>query len=121
MILYHYTSKTGYDGISSTKVLMPSSDLVTDSTYGRGHYFTDMEPTACERQIASYCWQNKFMTFKVEYYLKLDIPDYFVKYCRSHVYLVSAGAVSNFNVLNRGSKPQCTLKPCERCSLDPST
>lgn len=119
MILYHYTSKAGYDGISSTNVLMPSTDTVMDSTYGKGHYFTDLEPPACERQIASYCWQNKYMTSKVEYYLKLDVPDYLAKYCRQHVYLVSDGAIKNFSVLNRGQKPQCALRPCTSCRFDP--
>lgn len=119
MTLYHYTSKAGYDGISSMNVLMPSTDTVMDSTYGKGHYFTDLEPSTCERQIASYCWQNKYMTFRVQYYLKLDVPDYVVKYCREHVYLVSDGAIKNFNLLGRGEKPECSLKPCTSCHLDP--
>ncbi|MDD2927684.1 MAG: HYD1 signature containing ADP-ribosyltransferase family protein [Candidatus Omnitrophica bacterium] len=120
MVLYHYTDQSGYDGISSTNTLMPSTDTMTDSTYGKGHYFTDLEPNECERQIASYCWQNKFMTFKVQYYLKLDIPDYVKKYCRPHVYLVPVGILGKFNLLSKGLKQSCDgVKPCESCRFDP--
>jgi hypothetical protein len=121
MVLFHYTSKVGYEGINTTRALMPSSDTVTDSTYGLGHYFTDLEPSYCERRIASHCWQNKYMTFKVEYYLKIEIPDHIVKYCRQHVYLVTNGAISSFTVLDKGQKPLCKLKPCELCQSDPTS
>lgn len=115
MILYHYTSKNGFDGIGNTNVLMPSTDTVTDSTYGVGHYFTDLDPSNCDRLIALRCWENKFMDFKVNYYIKLDIPDYVLKYCRPNVYLVSSGAVKNFNVLSKGAKQICVLRPCDNC------
>jgi len=120
MILYHYTSKIGYDSIGNTNILMPSTDRVMDSTYGEGHYFTDLIPTSCERLIALRCWENKFMTFKVEYYLKLNIPDIAIKRCRTNVFLVSSGAIRNFNLIEKGPKPYCRLKPCDSCYLDPS-
>ena len=62
------------------------------------------------------------MTHKVEYYLKFDIPNSFAKWCRQNVYLVVTGTVTNFNVLEKGRKPYCTLKTsttCENCYLDP--
>jgi hypothetical protein len=124
MDLYHYTNQAGYNAIVTSGVLLPSTDRVIDATYGEGYYFTDLGPSSCERRIADACWQNKFMTFKVEYYIKFNIPYGLAKWCRSNVYLVTTGTMTNFNVLEKGRKPNCSLKTwtsCEKCSLDPKS
>ncbi|MCK4352570.1 hypothetical protein KAW65_04090 [candidate division WOR-3 bacterium] len=119
MILYHYTDFVGYNGISSSGNLIPSTDTVVDATYGKGHYFTDLAPTACDKQIMKCCWQNTFMTYRIGYYIKLSIPEVYVKKCpREHVYLVPIGSITKFTLVDKGKKTECSLKPCEKCSLN---
>ena len=120
MILYHYTDVTGYNGINSTNVLMPSRDSMIDATHGPGHYFTDLSPDACDKLIAWYCWRNKNLTDRVQYFLQCDIPYGVYRWCKGHVYLVLEGAVSNFNLQRKGSKPYCRSKPCDICYSDPT-
>lgn len=121
MILYHYTDARGYNGITSTNVLMPSTDAMIDAAHGPGHYFTDLSPDMCDRLIAKHCWRDKFKTDNVRYFLKCDIPVGIPKPClgQPHVYLVPIGALRNFNLSDKGPKPNCALKPCDKCRFDP--
>ena len=121
MILYHYTDTKGYNGINATNALMPSTDTMVDAAHGPGHYFTDLSPDTCDRLIAKYCRRDKFKTSNVQYYLKCDIPFGIARQCpgQAHVYLVTLGAVRNFNLLEKGLKPSCVLKPCNACRFDP--
>lgn len=119
MVLYHYTDAKGYNGITNTNVLMPSTDSMIDATHGRGYYFTDLSPDKCDRQIAKCCWGNKLFTDRVQYFLTCDIPQGVYQWCKPNVYLVPEGRASNFNLIRKGPKPYCSLKPCNACSLDP--
>jgi hypothetical protein len=91
MILYHYTSKDSYEGITKSKKWYPSNGFIqTDSAHGHGWYMTDMDPEKCDGWTVAYCWQrvDQEIFGKVEYYLKLDVPDFMVKKGREHVYLI---------------------------------
>ncbi|NEQ38683.1 MAG: DUF4157 domain-containing protein, partial [Okeania sp. SIO3I5] len=42
---YHYTDKTGHDGIKASKEIWPSTkDGLAHTHYGKGHYFSDLDP-----------------------------------------------------------------------------
>ena len=58
MILYHYTSAGGIDGIRTTGVIRQSTDHIRDAMLGAGVYFTSMDPNRYSKeQIAqnNYC------------------------------------------------------------------
>jgi len=91
MILYHYTSKDSYDGITKSKKWYPSNGFIQqDSAYGHGWYMTDIDPKKCYGWTVAYCWQriDSDIFGKVEYYLKFEVPDWMVKKGREHVYLI---------------------------------
>ena len=69
MILYHYTTAFGIDGISTTGVIRQSQDQIRDAMLGAGVYFTSMDPYRYSKeQIAqnNYCkYINQFSTASI--------------------------------------------------------
>src|SRR5574343_948981 len=90
MLLYHYTTKNGYETITRTGQFARSSPFTTiDSAYGDGWYFTDLDPEKCDPVILSHCWKNINVTDRIQHYLKFEINNSIVIKCREHVFMVS--------------------------------
>jgi len=105
MVLYHYTTWENGQKILRTRQWFPSTDLVNDSTYGQGYYCTDLDPSTSDLLIALYCWQLRDQIDKVRFYIKIQVPDTWVRRCRDHVYLIPSDAISQIQVLDSGDKP----------------
>jgi hypothetical protein len=91
MIVYHYTTKSSLDRITSSGQFAPSNPWTTmDSAYGNGWYFTDLSPNTCDVALAYYCWRRTDVLNRVRYYLKFNIDDSILEECRQHVYMVSS-------------------------------
>jgi hypothetical protein len=115
MILYHYTSKTAFDEIMRTKKIMSSDPWTTmDASYGRGWYFTDLDPQKCDAWTVAYCWRSVAVFSKVEYYMKFDIPDDIIKNCRDHVYMITAWD-ARIQYMEGEATPKCSKAPCIIC------
>ena len=117
MILYHYTSKACFDRIKKTESLDVSDPWTTmDASYGRGWYFTDLEPTNCDAWTIAHCWKNLSAFSKVECYLKFDIPDHIIKHCRDHVYMINNWH-ENIKYLEGNNTPKCGKGSCFVCDI----
>lgn len=116
MILYHYTTKEAYDTITQTGKFAPSSPLTTmDAAYGNGWYFTDLDPEKCDPLILSRCWNNVYVTGRIEYYLKFDINSIIVKKCRENVFMITNWETQYIKYLGGDKTRSCSNKPCNTC------
>lgn len=119
MALYHYTTKTRHDEIMKSRKFKSSSDTQTDSTYGIGWYFTDLDPNICDMVLMDYCWQKDTFHQRVKCFLKLEVVGVSAHYKREHVYFVPADIGVSFNIIDHGEVPECSLKPCYSCEKNP--
>ena len=116
MILYHYTTQASHGSITRTEQFAKSSPLTTmDSAYGEGGYFTDLDPDKCDPVILSCCWNNVYVTDRIEYHLKFDINDAIVKKCREHVFVIYNWTSQYIKYLGGGKTRDCSSKPCNTC------
>merc|ERR1712004_300040 len=85
VILYHYTSETGYHSIMNTRKILKSGTRASDSKCGIGVYFTDMPPEFGKTKIAEGNYDGSGQSHerkgKVDYFLAFDIPDRQVRCC----------------------------------------
>lgn len=107
MMLYHYTTEKRLELIRRTQEFKPSTNTIADATYGGGWYFTDLPPTACERQRMYACWRTTTFHQRVRYYLKLDINSAALRNVREHVWFVPLGARLDLRLLSEGETPNC--------------
>lgn len=118
MILYHYTTKEGYDEIQRTGTINPSNPWTTmDAAYGTGWYFTDLDPEKCDVMVIYYCWNNTSDTVlqRVEYYLKFDIDSTILKKTREHVFMVESWDRGLIKHIGSYKNRDCPKKPCNTC------
>lgn len=121
MALYHYTTENRHNEILRTRTFYHSSDIQNDSTYGIGWYFTDLAPNTCEKVLMHYCWQRATLYQRVKYYFRLSVIGATVQWRRQHVYFVPANPTVSFNIEDHGQIPECPLKPCYSCKVNPET
>jgi hypothetical protein len=101
--VYHYTSEKAINEIKRTNMFSPSVFKPTDTTYGQGWYVTDLGPSTPIQELCDYLWTDRSLETqeKTKAYVKLEINDKYLVYCRSHVYLLRLESV-NGNVLDVG-------------------
>ena len=119
MALYHYTTERRLEDILGSGTFHPSTDTVHDAAYGEGWYFTDLPPDTCEKILMYYCWQKGTLHRRVRYYLQINVVGGIASRVRDHVYFVPKNPNVSFSVVNRGSTPECPLKPCHSCPQNP--
>ena len=101
--VWHYTSEDALNDIKKTKQFSPSFFKPTDTTYGQGWYVTDLVPSTPILELCDYLWtdRSQISQEKTKAYIKLEIDDNYLVYCREHVYLLRLESV-NSNVLDIG-------------------
>ena len=119
MSLYHYTTETRHNKIIASSRLLPSEDTQNDSIYGAGWYLTDLPPSTCEKTLMKHCWQKTTLHQRVAHYLELEVVGENVNKMRDHVYFVPKNPLVTFNLVSEGAVPECTLKPCYSCPMNP--
>ena len=107
MILYHYTTKEGYDQIKRTKQFILSDKNTTmDAASGDGLYFTKIDPEKCESYLTFACWGIPVFD-RTRYYFKCSIVDTIVKECRPNVYLVKSWEIGQLHIIEDGATRYC--------------
>jgi len=94
VILYHYTTKAGYEGILSSNKIFASTKALrpNDARYGDGVYLTDIAPNSMSnRQLSQTMFNNPNQTDRIGYYIGIDITDLVIKYGRENVYVYLTG------------------------------
>ena len=119
MALYHYTTEKRHNAIISSGEFYPSDNIQTDSVYGVGWYFTDLPPDTCEKILMRYCWERSTLHQRVKYYLQLEVVGGEAKWKRADVYFVRKSPLVSFKIVKHGKTPECTLKPCYSCDINP--
>jgi len=101
--VWHYTSENALNDIKKTKQFSPSFFKPTDTTYGQGWYVTDLVPSTPILELCDYLWtdRSQISQEKTKAYIKLEIDDNYLVYCREHVYLLRLESV-NSSVLDIG-------------------
>ena len=101
--VWHYTSEDALNDIKKTKQFSPSFFKPTDTTYGQGWYVTDLVPSTPILELCDYLWtdRSQISQEKTKAYIKLEIDDNYLVYCREHVYLLRLESV-NSSVLDIG-------------------
>ncbi|WP_052475851.1 RHS repeat-associated core domain-containing protein [Cohnella kolymensis] len=82
LVLFHYTSQQGYQGILSSKVIRPSLKAVRpkDARDGDGQYFVDIPPFSMDaRKLSTVLFASPNETNKVQYYFAIDLTGLPVK------------------------------------------
>ncbi|MHB8104970.1 MAG: HYD1 signature containing ADP-ribosyltransferase family protein [Dehalococcoidales bacterium] len=118
MIVYHYTTKEGFDDIKRTGTLRRSDPWTTmDAEYGTGWYFTDLDPHKCDLMVISYCWNNTtdIVLSRVAYYFKFDINESILVRTRDHVYMVEKWDEALIKYISGEKSENCGKKPCNTC------
>lgn len=90
-VLYHYTSKTGLDGISATQSLWASTaqSSPADIRYGEGQYLTDNEPSRMSlRRLSRYLIGNPFQGSRFTHFVAIDVSGLTVIRGRPGVYVI---------------------------------
>ncbi|HEY3909879.1 MAG TPA: hypothetical protein VGM07_08310 [Stellaceae bacterium] len=125
--LYHYTTHMGYKAVTASpdhfieklifwvrgapdpSPLKPSlGEGGMDAFHGPGWYFTDIIPGAIPRsQIAPLLWDGAGFNLlhKTEYWLSYRVHIKAVKFCKKHVYLVSAKSKAQIKLIQSGKTP----------------
>jgi len=101
--VWHYTSENAINEIQRTKHFSPSVFKPTDTTYGQGWYVTDLSPSTSILDLCDYLWTDRSQKSqeKTKAYVKLEIDEKYLVYCREHVYLLRLESVSG-DVLDVG-------------------
>jgi hypothetical protein len=101
--VWHYTSEKAISKIKETMLFSPSVFKPTDTTYGQGWYVTDLAPSTPILDLCDYLWTDRSPETqeKTKAYVKLEIDDKYLVYCREHVYLLKLEYVPD-NVLELG-------------------
>jgi len=101
--VWHYTSENAIKEIQRTKYFSPSFFKPTDTYFGQGWYVTDLPPSTPIQDLCYYLWTDRSLVSqeKTKAYVKLEIDDKYLDYCREHVYLLKLESV-NGNVLDIG-------------------
>ncbi len=121
MPLYHYTTESRHHQILRARNLRPSMDTQHDAAYGEGWYFTDLPPSTCEKILMYYCWQKGTLHRRVDYYFELQVAGGSARQVpyREHVFFVPINPYVSFHINRHGAVPECPLKPCHSCSINP--
>jgi hypothetical protein len=93
--VWHYTSENAIYAIQRTNQFSPSFFKQTDTTYGQGWYVTDLAPSTPIQELCDYLWTDHSPTTqeKTKAYVKLEIDEKYLSYCRPHVYLLKLESV----------------------------
>jgi HYD1 signature containing ADP-ribosyltransferase len=118
MGLYHYTKGASHVDLMEADRLVPSKDKEHDATYGSGWYLTDLGPSACEKTLVQHCWPRTERAERARHYLELDVVAGKVLEMQKHVYFVPDSSSVQFELVSQGEVLECTLKPCDVCSLN---
>ncbi|WP_157243772.1 RHS repeat-associated core domain-containing protein [Paenibacillus jilunlii] len=89
LILYHYTTKKGYEGIMSSGVIYPSTTAKRpkDARLGDGVYFTDVAPNSISyKELSQILYLNENQTQNTLYYVAIDVTDLVLEYGRAHIF-----------------------------------
>lgn len=94
MRLFHYTNKSGYQGIVSKGVIQSGG-----GNYGTGVYLTDLNPDLYERSTIARAIFRLGGSFnekkgKLDFYVEIEIPDGKVKEHRDHVFIYPSNQLS---------------------------
>ena len=119
MGLYHYTKEASHTNLMEADRLVPSRDKQHDTAHGTGWYLTDLGPSACEKTLVQHCWPRSEQGERVRHYLEVEVDTGKVLKLRNHVYFVPDSSSVHFELVSQGEVLECTLKPCEACSLNP--
>ena len=75
--LYHYTTLEALDKILKTRVLRASEDQLTDSSMGKGVYFTRMRPNSSDERLLINNWEgHKKSKYRVRAYIGVRVEDF---------------------------------------------
>jgi hypothetical protein len=102
-IVYHYTSENAINEIKRTTQFFPSVFKQTDTNFGQGWYVTDLGPSTPIQELCDCLWTDHSLATqeKTKAYVKLEIDDEYLDYCRPHVYLLKLESV-NGSILDVG-------------------
>jgi hypothetical protein len=80
VLLYHYTSAEGCEGILSDGVIRSSTDTARDAVLGRGVYLTSLSPSTDDWRLLKNNWDGKRPALlsklnKVDFYIVFDSED----------------------------------------------
>ncbi len=102
-ILYHYTSKEGYDAILASQVLQPSlkANNPKDARYGDGQYLSDILPGTKRPGQLSYIFLNiPFQGKQFTHYIGIVVTGLTVVKGRDYVFVVlNVGPLSLSGIL----------------------
>lgn len=74
--VYHYTTISALRKILDTKVLRASEDQLTDSSLGRGVYFTRMRPNSSDSRLLTNNWNGaQTSTSRLRAYVGVRVED----------------------------------------------
>ena len=65
MLLYHYTTKDGKDGIAQGRVIYQSTDQIKDCLLGEGVYLTSLSPRSHSKEDIA---RNNYGEYKVVFF-----------------------------------------------------
>jgi hypothetical protein len=90
--LYHYTTHDSHDKIVQSKTLRPSYRFQTlDSTYGDGHYLTDMPPHTSDDELFA-LW-GRPLPERVQAFIAFQIDSSLIQKCAEGIYRLPLGVV----------------------------
>ena len=80
VLLYHYTSARGCQGILRDGVIRSSTDTVRDAVMGKGVYLTSLPPSTDDWRLIRNNWDGRRgtllnMLYKTDYYIVFDSRD----------------------------------------------
>jgi len=89
MLMYHYTSQEAITSITISSKFQPSSfeTSLDDAVYGKGWYFTDLNPNTPDSTLFTRLW-NMVVPSRVKNYIVFDIDKSILTRCRDHVWKV---------------------------------
>lgn len=90
-VLYHYTSRTGHDGILASGVLLPSlaARNPNDVRYGEGQYLSDIRPgTMIPEELSRTFYGFPFQARRFTHYVAIDVTGLTVTEGRPGVFVV---------------------------------
>ena len=83
--LYHYTDVNAAASINSSKLIYQSTDTIKDAVWGKGTYFTDMDPNNhTAKQIAQNNWRSNLTATirqKIQYCIKVNFAPTEIEDC----------------------------------------
>jgi hypothetical protein len=97
---YHYTTKSALNNIVNTQRFTPSYlEKTLDSTFGEGHYFTDLPPESSDIILTKTLWLKEH-TEKINAFIAFEIDDSILEKCtnRRSVYRLPLGVVQGNDI-----------------------